>query len=383
VRLPEYPPSSSSHALHESALVLDAHTDTLQRVLMDGVDLGERSRADPLVERSDLPRYREGGVDAQIFAVWVDALYLPHHAVRRALQQIDAFHRLLEAHPERVALARTASEVRKAVQDGKLAALLSIEGGDAIGGDLGILRVYQRLGACSMTLCHTRTTDWVDSSTDVARWGGLNDFGREVVREMNRLRLVVDVSHTSDDAVRAVLDVSEAPVIASHSSCRALCDHPRNLSDELLRAVAAAGGVVGINFYSGFLDGHYLEQLRTLYGDPVAEMNTPPQAPPSELDSLARERLHSMLRHGDVPRPAFSRLLDHIDHAVSVSGIDHVGLGGDLDVPHFSTPEGLDDVSHYPRITAGLVERGYSGADIRKILGENFLRVLAEVTERA
>ena len=177
--------------IHTAALVLDAHTDTLQRLVMDGIDLGDRSSADPLVERADLPRYTDGGVDAQIFAVWVDTIYLPHHAVRRALQQIDAFHGVLEQHPSRVGLARSGQEVRRLVASGRLAMLLSIEGGDAIQNDLAILRTYHRLGACSMTLCHSRTTDWVDSSTDEPRWNGLNDFGREVIAEMNRLRMVV------------------------------------------------------------------------------------------------------------------------------------------------------------------------------------------------
>ncbi len=369
-----------AQTLHQDALVLDAHTDTLQRVLMDDVDVGIRSEADPLVERADLPLYREGGVNAQIFAIWVDTIYLPDHGVRRAMQQIDAFHRVLDQHPDQVRLARTGSDVRRIVDDGKFAALLSIEGGDAIESDLGVLRLFHRLGASSMILCHSRTTDWVDSSTDAPRWNGLNDFGREVIREMNRLRMVVDVTHTSDDAVRDALEVSTAPVIASHSCCRALTDHARNLTDELLEAIAKSGGVVGINFYSGFLDQDYLDAFNAKYKDVLVGLNTPPDVPTEELDAVARERVYTITRH-DVPRPPFDRILDHIDHAVGVAGIDHVGLGTDLDVPYLSTPEGFDDVTHFPRVTEGLVRRGYADEEIRKILGENFLRVFSEVTE--
>ncbi len=369
-----------AHTLHQDALVLDAHTDTLQRVLMDDVDVGIRSEADPLVERADLPRYREGGVNAQIFAIWVDTIYLPNHGVRRAMQQIDAFHRVMDQHPDQVRPARTGSDVRRIVDDGKFAALLSIEGGDAIESDLGVLRLFHRLGASSMILCHSRTTDWVDSSTDAPRWNGLNDFGREVIREMNRLRMVVDVTHTSDDAVRDVLEVSTVPVIASHSCCRALTDHARNLTDELLEAIAKSGGVIGINFYSGFLSQDYLDEFNAKYDDVLVGLNTPPDIPTEELDAVAKERVYNMTRQ-DLPRPPFDRILDHIDHAVSVAGIDHVGLGTDLDVPYLPTPEGFDDVTHFPRVTEGLVARGYSDEDIRKILGENFLRVFSEVTE--
>jgi membrane dipeptidase len=371
---------SASADLHSESLVLDAHTDTLQRLVMDGIDLGVRSTGDPLIERADLPRYLEGGVDAQIFAAWVDGIYVPHHAARRALQQIDAFHGVLETHPDRVGMARTGQDVRTLAAEGRFAMLLSIEGGDAIQGDLGILRTFHRLGACSMTLCHSRTTDWVDSSTDEPRWNGLNNFGRQVILEMNRLRIVVDVSHTSDQAVQDVLDVSAQPVIASHSCCRELCDHARNLPDELIRGIAAKGGVVGINFYSAFVDQGCLDTYRAKHDDALTAMNKPVEVSPGDLDRVARERLygHSV---DDVPRPPFGSLLDQIDRMVEVAGIDHVGLGTDLDVPHLSTPEGFDDVTHFPLITEGLLARGYPAEDVKKILGTNFLRVLDEVAE--
>lgn len=371
----EYPPPD----LHDNILVFDAHTDSLQRAVVDGVDLGRRSSGDPLVERSDLPRFRDGGVDAQVFAVWIDTLYVPDHAIRRSIQLIEAFHRLLDCHPDQVALARTAADVRSAVGAGKLAALLSIEGGDAIENELAVLHTYHRLGACSMTLCHSRTTDWIDSSTDEPKWNGLNDFGRSVIREMNRLGMVVDVSHVSDQAVRDVTRVSEHPVVATHSSCRALTDHPRNLSDPLLEAIAATGGMVGINFYSGFLSQAYLDEFRSRYADVLSTLNQPAHVEPEDRDRVARDRLYAMSEH-DVPRPPFDTILDHIDHAVSVVGVDHVGIGTDLDVPHLSTPVGFDDVTAFPAVTRGLVERGYREEDVRKIMGENWLRVFGEVT---
>ena len=305
---------------------------------------------------------------------------MPHHAARRALQQIDAFHRVLEAYPDRVGLARTGQDVRDQSAAGRFSMLLSIEGGDAIQNDLGILRTYDRLGACSMTLCHSRTTDWVDSSTDEPRWNGLNDFGRDVIAEMNRLHMVVDVSHTSDQAVRDGLAVSTQPVIASHSCCRKLCDHARCLPDELIEGIAERGRVIGINFYSAFVDQQYLDGYRAAHEDGLTALNKPVEVPAEDLDRVARERLYGHAVR-DVPRPPFESLLDQIDRMVEVAGIDHVGLGSDLDVPHLSTPEGIDDVTDFPRITQGLLERGHAVDDVEKILGSNFLRVLDEVAE--
>jgi membrane dipeptidase len=238
-------PDARARELHQRALVWDAHMDSLCRAVVDDTDLGQRSAA-----QADLTRWREGNVRAQMLAVWVDTIYAPHHAARRALQQIDLFHRLLEKYPDQVELALSAADVRRIAGEGKLALMLAIEGGVAIQNDLSLLRTYARLGATSMTLTHTATIDWVDSSTDVARWGGLTEFGREVIREMNRLRMMVDVSHVSDDTIRQCLELSSQPIIASHSSCRALAGHQRNLPDELIRGIARKGGVVGINFYT-------------------------------------------------------------------------------------------------------------------------------------
>jgi membrane dipeptidase len=359
--------------IHQKALVIDTHMDTLQRVLVRGADLGQRSANG----QADLPRFKEGGIDAQFFSVWPDPIYAPHHAARRTLQLIDAMYGVLSKYPDRIELARNAADVERIVASGKLVALMGIEGGHAIQNDLALLRMFHRLGVTYMTLTHTNTNDWADSSTDTSRWHGLNDFGRQVVREMNRIGMIVDVSHVSEETVKDVLEVTTRPVIASHSSCFALSDHPRNLSDDALRAISRNGGVVGINFYPEFLDQNYRDRMKAMRKDVVAEINEPHQVPPAKLDGLAAERL-SLLDDPGIPHPPFDRILDHIDHAVKVAGIDHVGIGSDLDV--IPTPEGMNDVTDFPKITRGLLERGYSEADIRKILGGNFLRVLRDVT---
>lgn len=371
--------SDQARQVHERAIVWDAHMDSLQRVLIHGIDLGQRGDA-----QADLVRWKEGGVDVQVFAVWVDTVYGKHHAARRSLQQIDAFHCLLEAYPDRIELARSADDIRRIVSSGKLAALLAIEGGLSIQNDLAILRTYHRLGATSMTLTHSATIDWADSSTDAPRWKGLNDLGRGVIREMNRLHMVVDISHVSDDTVRDVLDVSDDPIIASHSSVRALCNHPRNLSDELIRAIADARGVIGINFYAGFLCQEYNNRFKATHRDLLAELNEPHDLAPDALDAFAAERLRNFYTASlELPRPPFSRIAEHIDYIVQLVGIDHVGIGSDLDSGPIPTPIGLDTVSDYPRITEALLRRGYEETDVEKILGGNFLRVFEEVTSRA
>jgi membrane dipeptidase len=366
--------STRARELHQRALVWDAHMDSLQRVLIDGVDLGRKGSA-----QADLVRWKEGGVNVQVFAVWVDTVYGPHHAARRALQQVDAFHRVVEQYPERIELARTPADIRRIVENGKLAALLAIEGGLAIQDDLALLRTYHRLGATSMTLTHSASIGWADSSTDVARWGGLNDFGRDVIREMNRLGMVVDVSHVSDDTARDVLDVTSAPIIASHSSVRALCNHPRNLSDDLIRAIAGVGGVIGINFYAAFLSQEYNDRFTAQHRDLLRELNEPQDVAPEALDAFAANRLRSFWPP-PLPRPAFEHIIAHIDYIARLVGPDHVGIGSDLDFGPIPTPEGLDTVSDYPRITEALLQRGYGEGDIEKILGRNFLRVFEAVT---
>jgi membrane dipeptidase len=357
-------------ALHEHALVWDAHMDTLHRALVGGHDISRRSACD-----GDLDRWRSGGIDVQVLAIWVDTIYLPHHGMRRALAQIDIFHRLADDNPDRIELARTAADVRRITGDGRLAALLALEGGAVFNDDLAQLRALHRLGVMSVTLTHSASTTWADSSTDTPRWRGLNEFGRQVVRELNRLGIVVDVTHVSDDTVLDVLEVSRAPIIASHSNARTLCDHPRNLTDDLVRAIAGAGGVIGVNFYPPFLDRTARDAMLGGAGDLLRLLNRPVDVTPERLDRVAAERNAAFQAVADIPSVPLDRLLDHIDHLVTVAGIDHVGLGSDMDGIN-AYPEGLRTADDFPRITAGLLQRGYHEPDVRKILGENFLRVL-------
>jgi membrane dipeptidase len=357
-------------ALHARALVWDAHMDSLLRALVEGYDLGAAAPG-----HADLDRWRDGGVNAQVLALWVDTIYVPHHAAQRALQQADVLFSLIERYPERVALARSAADVRRIAGDGRLAALLALEGGVAIQHDLALLRTFHRLGVTSMTLTHSASTTWADASTDAPRWGGLNDFGRAVVREMNRIGMVIDVSHVSDDCVADVLATSRAPIIASHSCCRALCDHPRNLPDTLLRDIASIGGVVGINFYPGFLDDAAARALAGTPGDLLTLLNRPTAVAPEALGRVAAERHHAFFASNDLPPVSIERVLDHIDHAVAVMGAEHVGIGSDFDGINAS-PAGLQSAADFPRLTAGMLARGHAPADVEKILGGNFLRVL-------
>lgn len=364
-------------ALHASALVWDAHMDTLHRAQVEGHDISRRSACD-----ADLDRWQAGGIRAQVLALWVDPIYLPHHAMRRALNQLDIFFSLAEAHPHRVELATSAADVRRIAGSGRLAAMLALEGGAVFNDDMAQLRALHRLGVRSVTLTHSASTTWADSSTDAPRWRGLNELGRSVIREMNRLGMVVDVTHVSDDTVLDVLETSRAPVIASHSNARALCDHPRNLHDDLLRGIAASGGVVGVNFYPPFLDETARDAMTGGAGDLLHTLNQPVQVEPDRLDAVAAERSAAFNSVDNIPTVPLERLLDHIDHIVAVAGIDHVGLGSDMDGIN-AWPAGLRTADDFPRITEGLLRRGYAEADVLKVLGANFLRVLESVQDAA
>jgi membrane dipeptidase len=360
--------------IHASLVGVDGHIDTLQRVVNEGVDLSVRQARGHV----DLPRLKEAGMVAPFFALWVQMYYRGSEAVRRTLQLRDAMQSILDAHPDEIELATTAADVRRIAGSGRIAAILTLEGGHQIADDLSVLRIYHRLGVRSMTLTHFRNNNWVDSSTDRPRHGGLAEFGRQVVREMNRLGMVVDVSHVSDQAFYQTLQVTTRPVIASHSSCRTLSDIPRNMSDDMIRALARNGGVIAINFGPGFLNARDAEATRAKIGKLAA---TEPSLTGRALDEFAAA---DYVREFGRMEPASATLEDavaHIDHAVKVGGIDHVGIGSDWDGIN-SVPAGLEDVSRMPALTAALLRRGYSEADVRKILGENLLRVLREVTGR-
>jgi len=348
----------------------DSHIDTIQRVLIDNEDLGVRSTHGHV----DLPRLREGHVNAPFFALWVPTYYKGAEAVRRTLDLRDAMQQVFDAHPDQIALALNASDVERITSSGKIAAILTIEGGHQIDDDLRVLRMYYRLGIRSMTLTHFRNNNWADSSTDTPAHNGLTDFGKSVVREMNRLGMMVDISHVSDKTFYDTLAVTTKPVIATHSSCRALSDVPRNMTDDMLRALAKNGGVIGINFGEGFLNPKDAEMLRRTVNAIAAEPNLTGKA----LDDYAAEETHRDM----APKHAFATIDDavaHIDHAVKVAGIDHVGIGSDFDGIS-APPQGLEDISKMPALAAALRKKGYSDADVKKILGGNTLRVLREVT---
>ena len=364
--------------VHEEAIVVDGHNDIPTFILdygfdlgMDGADPAKRDATwywipgarwllpDPVGEElrtdTDLARLRAGGVDAQFFSVFAHSSYEGRAAHDRATQMLDAMQAQIRRHSEHLELATRADDVLRITRAGRIAALLGLEGGHAIASDLDHLREFHHRGIRYMTLTWSNTNAWADSSTDEARHGGLADFGRQVVREMNRLGMLVDLSHVSDATFYDALEVTKAPAILSHSSCRALVDHPRNVSDPMLRALAANGGVIMITFVE-----HYVDQAKAGIWPSVRHF----------LTNLGWE---------DTP---FEAVLDHIDHAVRVAGVDHVGLGSDFDGTLF-LPEGLKEVSDFPHLTAALLARGHSEQDVAKILGGNVLRILAEAEARA
>ena len=368
--------SARARQIHFSSLVFDTHADTPQRLLFDKFDLGHRD-AEGCV---DIPRMREGGIGAILFALWVPVEITAHAATQRALGLLDSVLKQVEQHPADLALSRSCTEIVSARQAGKIAVMLGIEGGHAINSDLDVLRDFHTRGVRCMTLTHNAATEWADSSNDSPRHRGLTGFGEEVVREMNRLGMLVDVSHVSDATFYDVLKITRAPVIASHSCCRALCKVPRNLDDEMIRALAASGGAIQITFHDAFLSQEYANAGRAL-GAESAERQ---RAIREKFGSNEARKLiagqcwsDELIRARKLPQVSWEKILDHIDHAVGLVGADHVGLGSDFDGAFM--PAGLEDASKYAAITEGLLRRGYSEPHIRKILGENTLRVLAEV----
>jgi membrane dipeptidase len=368
--------SERARKLHFSSIVVDTHDDTTQRFLDGKFDLGPRNATGSI----DIPRMREGNLSAIFFSIWIPSKITGPEAVDRALVQIDAVREQVRKHPNDLVLATTAAEIREARKQGKIAALLGVEGGHMINSDLGVLRSYAALGVRYMTLTHSGNDEWADSSTDKAVHNGLTEFGKDVVREMNRLGMMVDISHVSDKTFYDALEVSKAPLIASHSSCRAICDAPRNMTDQMMRDLAAKGGVVQINYHIGFLSQEFRNaekanpELNKAIGLEVTKRcgeNEGCQL--IEGDRLTRE----YVEQGKFPRVDYTKIIEHINHAVKVAGIDHVGLGSDFDGANM--PYGMEDASKLPRITDALLQRGYSEGDVKKILGENTLRIMSEV----
>jgi membrane dipeptidase len=367
--------SSRARELHFSSLVFDTHADTPQRLFFDQFDLAKRD-AEGCV---DIPRLREGGVGAIFFALWVPVEITGAAATRRARGLLDAVLKQIEIHSGDLALAVSVAEVRAARARNKIAVLLGVEGGHAIDNDLEVLREFHTRGVRYMTLTHNAATEWADSSNDAPRHRGLTDFGKQVIREMNQLGMLVDVSHVSDATFYDVLEVSRAPVIASHSCCRALCDVPRNLDDAMIKALASRGGVIHITFHDGFLSQEYAQANRALAAEIASNEKIVGQKfGENEARNLMElQRLSDeSIRAGKLPQVSWEKIVDHIDHAVRIAGADHVGVGSDFDGAFM--PEGMEDASKFPRITEGLLARGYGEVDIRKILGENTLRVMAD-----
>lgn len=372
--------SPKARALHFRSIVVDTHDDTTQRMLDPQFDLGVR-HADGNV---DIPRMREGGLDAVFFSIWIPGTITGPDAVQKALEQINAVRRRVAGHPRDLVFATTAADVRSAFAAHKIAALLGVEGGHMINSDLGVLRNFAALGVRYMTLTHMVNVAWADSSTDTPAHNGLTDFGKQVVREMNRLGMMVDISHVADKTFYDVLATSEAPVIASHSSCRALCSAPRNMTDQMIKDLAAKGGVIQINYHIGFLSQEFRDAEKAnpqLEKEIEAEM----KKRCGEIEAcqlLEREKIvRELVAQGKLPRVNWTRIIDHIDHAVKIAGADHVGLGSDFDGANM--PYGMDDASHVPQITNALLENGYSESDIQKILGGNSLRVMEQVEAAA
>jgi membrane dipeptidase len=359
--------------IHREAIVVDGHNDVTSWILDFGYDLGmngadpakrnaalqwvvggllPRPSGDQLRTHTDLERLRAGGIDAQFFSIFAHPRYakVPGGTKARALQMIDALEEQIRRHSEDLELAIRAEDVRRISRRGRIAVLMGLEGGHAIEDDLGNLREFRDRGVRYMTLTWANSNSWADSSSDDSVHGGLTEFGREVIREMNRLGIVVDVSHASDETFWHALETTRAPLMASHSSARALVPNPRNLSDEMLEAVSRNGGIVMVNFGGTFIDPRKATRWRII---------------------------KDLILHCGPSRVGLDLLLDHIDHVVRVAGIDHVGLGSDFDGTIF-LPEGASDVSGFPNVTSGLLDRGYSEVDVRKVLGENVLRVLEE-----
>ena len=360
-------------AVHREAIVFDAHCDTAMRLIGEGaVDLGDRLAEGHI----DLPRAREGGLDAQIFAVWVSPQVPETLYASRAVLMIDALREQARRHADGMEIALAGRDVRRIVKCGKLAAVIGIEGGHVIGDDPAALLGFYERGVRCMTLTWMNTNKFADSSDDTAMWHGLNDRGREIVREMDRLGMIIDCAHVSEETVHDVLAIARRPVIVSHSCMRALCDIPRNVSDEVVRAVAAAGGEVCGKELPGLLHKDYKVWVGVRwkkYRERARELA--PQFD-GNLERAWREIAADLEREtAEIPPVPLARLVDHIDHAVSVAGIDHVGLGSDFD--GISTmPVGLDDASKLSAITEELARRGYKRGDIKKILGGNLLRVV-------
>lgn len=359
--------SEQARKIHFSSIVLDTHIDVTPKLQTTWKFTEEHKEG-----HIDLPRMKKGGLNALFFSIYMSGTVTGPKAVNDAIERIAAVHRLAEEFPDQVAVCVTAEQVRKAHKQGKVAALMGMEGGHMINNSLAVLRMYAELGVRYLTLTHSLNTDWADSSGDQQKHNGLTDFGKDVVRELNRLGVMVDISHVSDKTFLDAIEVSKAPLIASHSSCRAISGHARNMTDPMIKALAAKGGVIQINYLDSFIDKdlfQYSQKSQSL-------MRELQQTYPGR-ENAAKRREEVAKQFGPAPKASWERIIDHIDHAVKLVGVDHVGLGSDFDGG--SMPVGMEDCTQLPKITEALMRKGYSASDLRKILGENTLRLLSEV----
>ena len=376
--------SPQARVIQQSAIVVDTHADTPQRFLDDGFDIGSTDPHD--VGHLSLDKAQRGNLRAEFFSIWVDPETNKGHFAQHTFDLIDSVYEQAAHHPDRMMMAFSVADIERAHGEHKLAALMGIEGGHSIENDMHLLRNYYRLGVRYMTLSWSNTNEWADSSGDIndakiQHHNGLTDFGKQVVLEMNRLGMMVDISHVADKTFWDAIATTKAPVIASHSSARALVNAPRNMTDDMLRAVAKNGGVVQVNFFSGFLDEDYRKAVEAQAKDQAAAIQKYMDSLKAQGKAVSYVEVDRMERAwmAKIPRPPFKVLIDHIDHIAKIAGVDHVGLGSDFDGVSGATPQGMDSAADLPKITQALLDRGYSADDIKKILGGNLLRVFRQV----
>jgi membrane dipeptidase len=369
--------------IHKKAIIVDGHNDIPSPMVDDDFDLAMNSvgkfhkDGDPF--HTDLDRFKRSGITGEFFSIFVDRKYAENGgsgATRRALDLIDVTYRAIEKYPNQLTLCTNSEEIKRAKKQGKICALMGVEGGHAIEDSLSVLREFYRLGIRYMTLTHNNNNNWADSSRSKPIHNGLTDFGKDVVREMNRLGMLIDVSHVSDKTMSDVLDVSSAPVIASHSNAQGLANHPRNINDELLKRIAKNGGVVMVNFYPSFLD----IKSNTEENERAARLKP-------QLDALKEQYKDDKVAYNEAERklfdanpifiPSYTRIVDHIDYIKNLIGIDHIGIGSDFDgVP--SLPQGMNGMEDLVLVTYEMLKRGYTEGEVLKVLGGNFMRVFAE-----
>ena len=376
------PPDSVTVAARtlDHAIIIDTHADTPQLLLDESYNLADP--ASPYM--ISIPKMRAGHLGAEFFSIWVDVDWPKQDLIHRALDLIDATNQQVVKHSDVLGLATTADDIERLHREGRIAALMGVEGGHEIQGDLRMLDIYYRLGVRYLTLTHTRNDELADSSGDKPHWNGLSPLGRQAIERMNQLGMMVDISHVSDRTFYDAIAVSKAPLIASHSSCRALCNAPRNMSDEMIRALAKNGGVMDINFYSGFLSPAYRAEFAKIEKQVDAKIGAARARSAKQGKRLSYPEEVEIERQftKDLPAPSYTVIADHIDHAVKVGGIDHVGLGSDFDGID-TPPRGMEDASKIPALVTELARRGYSEEDLEKILGGNVLRMMRQVEQVA